>query len=187
VTNDLRVVAFGGGTGLPVVLSGLRERVEEDLTAVVTVTDDGGSSGRLRQELGIAPPGDVRNCLVALAGRRQLAEVFSYRFDSGVELRDHTVGNIVIAALTNLSGGFSEGIEQAARLLRIKGVVLPAATQSLTLLVRYVDGSLTRGESAVRDAGKAVARVAVEPRMLSSDVVPAVAVRRRAVAPDEPP
>jgi uncharacterized cofD-like protein len=163
VTDDLRVVAFGGGTGLPVVLSGLRERVEADLTAVVTVTDDGGSSGRLRQELGIAPPGDVRNCLVALAGRRQLAEVFSYRFDSGVELRDHTVGNIVIAALTNLSGGFSEGIEQAARLLRVKGVVLPAATESLTLLVRYVDGSVTRGESAVRYAGKAVARIAVEP------------------------
>jgi uncharacterized cofD-like protein len=161
--DDLRVVAFGGGTGLPVLLSGLRERVADDLTAVVTVTDDGGSSGRLRQELGIAPPGDVRNCLVALAGRRRLAEVFDYRFETGVELRDHSVGNIVIAALTNLSGGFSEGIEQAARLLRIKGVVLPAATESLTLLVRYVDGSVTRGESAVRDAGKAVARVAVEP------------------------
>lgn len=163
MTDDLRVVAFGGGTGLPVLLSGLRERVAGDLTAVVTVTDDGGSSGRLRQELGIAPPGDVRNCLVALAGRRRLAEVFDYRFETGAELRDHTVGNIVIAALTNLSGGFSEGIQQAAQLLRIKGVVLPAATESLTLLVRYVDGSVTRGESAVRDAGKAVARVAVEP------------------------
>jgi uncharacterized cofD-like protein len=178
VTNDLRVVAFGGGTGLPVVLSGLRERVGEDLTAVVTVTDDGGSSGRLRQELGIAPPGDVRNCLVALAGRRQLAEVFSYRFDSGTELRDHTVGNIVIAALTNLSGGFSEGIEQAARLLRIKGVVLPAATESLTLLVRYVDGSLTRGESAVRDAGKAVARIAVEPHGVPAPTEVLAAIER---------
>jgi uncharacterized cofD-like protein len=178
VTDDLRVVAFGGGTGLPVVLSGLRERVEEDLTAVVTVTDDGGSSGRLRQELGIAPPGDVRNCLVALAGRRQLAEVFSYRFESGVELRDHTVGNIVIAALTNLSGGFSEGIAQAARLLRIKGAVLPAATESLTLLVRYVDGSVTRGESAVRDAGKAVARVAVEPHDVPAPTEVLAAIER---------
>src|SRR5436305_14829426 len=118
--EELRVVAFGGGTGLPVLLRGLKDGIG-GLTAVVTVADDGGSSGRLRQELGIAPPGDVRNCLVALAGRRQLAEVFSYRFQSGVELRDHTVGNIVIAALTNLSGGFSEGIEPAARLLRIQG------------------------------------------------------------------
>jgi uncharacterized cofD-like protein len=156
-------VAFGGGTGLPVLLTGLRERVDDAITAVVTVTDDGGSSGRLRQELGIAPPGDVRNCLVALAGRRRLAEVFDYRFETGVELRDHTVGNIVIAALADLSGGFCEGVEQAARLLRIKGVVLPAATESLTLVVRYVDGSVTRGESAVREAGKAVARIAVEP------------------------
>jgi uncharacterized cofD-like protein len=156
-------VAFGGGTGLPVLLTGLRERVDDGVTAVVTVTDDGGSSGRLRQELGIAPPGDVRNCLVALAGRRRLAEVFDYRFQTGVELRDHTVGNIVIAALADLSGGFCEGVEQAARLLRIKGVVLPAATESLTLVVRYVDGSTARGESAVRDAGKAVARIAVEP------------------------
>jgi uncharacterized cofD-like protein len=161
--DDLRVVAFGGGTGLPVLLTGLRERVDDGLTAVVTVTDDGGSSGRLRQELGIAPPGDVRRCLVALAGRRQLAEVFNYRFETGAELRDHSVGNIVIAALTNLSGGFCEGVEQAARLLRVRGVVLPAATESLTLLVRYVDGSVTRGESAVRDADKAVARVAIEP------------------------
>src|ERR671911_2099803 len=105
-TEGLRVVAFGGGTGLPVLLRGLRDRVG-DLTAVVTVTDDGGSSGRLRQELGVAPPGDVRNCLVALAGRRRLAEVFDYRFEGGVDLRDHTVGNIIIAALTNISGGLS--------------------------------------------------------------------------------
>jgi uncharacterized cofD-like protein len=178
VTDDLRVVTSGGGTGLPVVLSGLRERVEEDLTAVVTVTDDGGSSGHLRQELGIAPPGDVRNCLIALAGRRQLAEVFSYRFDSGAELRDHGVGNIVIAALTNLSGGFSEGIEQAARLLWIKGMVLPAAVESLTLLVRYVDGSVTRGESAVRDAGKAVAGVAVEPHGVPAPTEVLAAIER---------
>ena len=92
-TRSLRVVAFGGGTGLPVLLRGLRDRVE-DLTAVVTVGDDGGSSGRLREELGVAPPGDVRNCLIALAGRRQLAEVFDYRFEGGGgELSDHSVGS----------------------------------------------------------------------------------------------
>lgn len=160
--EDLRIVAFGGGTGLPVLLRGLREKVG-DLTAVVTVADDGGSSGRLRQELGVAPPGDVRNCLVALAGRKRLAEVFNYRFEAPGDLNDHSVGNIIIAALSDMAGGFCEGVEQAARFLRIKGRVLPAATESLTLVVRYADGMVTRGESVVRAIGKAVSEVAVEP------------------------
>lgn len=158
----MRVVAFGGGTGLPVLLTGLRDRVG-DLTAVVTVADDGGSSGRLRQELGVAPPGDVRNCLVALAGRRRLAEVFNYRFEAPGDLNDHSVGNIIIAALSDMAGGFCEGVQQAARFLRIRGQVLPAAMQSLTLVVRYADGTVTRGESVVREVGKAVVEVAVEP------------------------
>ena len=160
--EDLKVVAFGGGTGLPVLLRGLRDRVG-DLTAVVTVADDGGSSGRLRQELGVAPPGDVRNCLVALATRTQLAEVFNYRFEGEGDLSDHSVGNIIIAALADMAGGFCEGVEQAARFLRIKGRVYPAATESLTLIVRHADGSVTRGESVVRQVGKAVSRVEVEP------------------------
>jgi len=158
----LRVVAFGGGTGLPVLLRGLRDRVG-DLTAVVTVADDGGSSGRLRQELGVAPPGDVRNCLVALAGRTGLAEVFNYRFEGEGDLSDHSVGNIIIAALADMAGGFCEGVEQAARFLRIKGSVYPAATESLTLVVSHADGTVTRGESVVREVGKAVSRVDVEP------------------------
>src|SRR3712207_5999739 len=151
--EDLRVVAFGGGTGLPVLLRGLRERVG-DLTAVVTVADDGGSSGRLRHELGVAPPGDVRNCLLALAGRKKLAEVFDYRFEGGAtggELSDHSVGNIIIAALADMAGGFCEGVEQAGRFLRIKGRVYPAATRSLTLVVSHADGTITRGESVVRE------------------------------------
>jgi uncharacterized cofD-like protein len=160
--EDLRVVAFGGGTGLPVLLRGLRDRVR-DLTAVVTVADDGGSSGRLRQELGVAPPGDVRNCLVALAGRKRLAEVFNYRFEAPGDLNDHSVGNIIIAALADMAGDFCEGVEQAARFLRIKGSVLPAAKESLTLVVRYADGTVTRGESVVHEVGKKVERVAVEP------------------------
>lgn len=160
--EELKIVAFGGGTGLPVLLTGLRDRVA-DLTAVVTVADDGGSSGRLRQELGVAPPGDVRNCLVALAGRKRLAEVFNYRFEAPGDLNDHSVGNIIIAALSDMAGGFCEGVEQAARFLRIKGRVLPAAKESLTLVVRYADGTVTRGESVVRSVGKAVSEVAVEP------------------------
>jgi uncharacterized cofD-like protein len=162
--EDPRVVAFGGGTGLPVLLRGLRDRVR-DLTAVVTVADDGGSSGRLRQELGVAPPGDVRNCLVALAGRKRLAEVFNYRFEAPGDLNDHSVGNIIIAALADMAGGFCEGVEQAARFLRIKGTVFPAATESLTLVVRYADGTVTRGESVVQGVGKRVAGVSVEPEV----------------------
>lgn len=159
----LRVVAFGGGTGLPVLLRGLRDPVGGRLTAVVTVTDDGGSSGRLRQELGIAPPGDVRRCLVALAARRHLADVFEYRFESGAELHDHSVGNLIIAALTDMSGGFCEGVERAGRFLRIKGVVLPAAGESLTLVVHHRDGSVTRGESSLDADAGAVTRISVEP------------------------
>ena len=160
--EDLKVVAFGGGTGLPVLLRGLRDMVG-DLTAVVTVADDGGSSGRLRQELGVAPPGDVRNCLVALAGRRRLAEVFNYRFEAPGDLNDHSVGNIIIAALSDMAGGFCEGVEQASRFLRIKGQVFPAAMESLTLVVRYADGTVTRGESVVHETGKQASEVAVEP------------------------
>jgi uncharacterized cofD-like protein len=159
---ELRVVAFGGGTGLPVLLRGLRDLVG-DLTAVVTVADDGGSSGRLRAELGIAPPGDVRNCLIALAGRRQLAEVFDYRFEGGIDLRDHSVGNLLIAALAEMSGGFAAGVEQAGRFLRVKGRVLPAATESLTLLVRYDDGTISEGESTVREPGRTVRSVSAIP------------------------
>lgn len=162
--GGLRVVAFGGGTGLPVVLRGLKDSVA-DLTAVVTVTDDGGSSGRLRQELGIAPPGDIRNCLVALSERSGLAEVFDYRFErsgSG-DLADHAVGNIIIAALSDIGGGFVEGVEQAARFLRVRGRVYPAAIESLTLLVSYEDGGTARGETQAVAGGKRISRVAVEP------------------------
>jgi uncharacterized cofD-like protein len=160
--ENLKIVAFGGGTGLPVLLRGLRDRVG-DLTAVVTVADDGGSSGRLRQELGVAPPGDVRNCLIALAGRRRLAEVFNYRFEAPGDLNDHSVGNIIIAALADMAGGFCEGVEQASRFLRIKGRVFPAAMESLTLVVRYADETVTRGESVVHETGKQVLEVSVEP------------------------
>ena len=144
------------------LLGGLRDRVG-DLVAVVTVADDGGSSGRLRQELGVAPPGDVRNCLVALAGRKQLAEVFNYRFEGGGDLSDHSVANIIIAALADMAGGFSEGVEQAARFLRVKGRVFPAATESLTLFAHYADGTVARGESAVHAAKKPVERITIEP------------------------
>ena len=169
MSEGLRVVAFGGGTGLPVLLRGLKDRVGE-LTAVVTVTDDGGSSGRLRQELGVAPPGDVRNCLVALARRQHLADVFNYRFERGDGLSGHSVGNIIIAALSDMAGGFCEGVEQAARLLRVKGRVFPAAVESLTLVAHYDDGTVIRGQSAVRTARKTIRRIATEPEGMPAPV-----------------
>ena len=144
------------------LLRGLKDRVG-DLTAVVTMTDDGGSSGRLRRELGVAPPGDVRNCLLALARRRELAEVFDYRFEGGGELSEHSVGNIIIAALSDMAGGFCKGVEQAARLLRIKGWVFPAAVEGLTLVAHYADGTVIRGQSAVQAARKPIRRIAIEP------------------------
>ncbi len=158
-----RVVAFGGGTGLPLMLRGLRLTNGSAVHAVVTVADDGGSSGRLREELGIAPPGDIRRCLVALADRKGLAELFEYRFEGGVELRDHAVGNLIIAALSEMAGGFYEGVQEAAQFLRITGRVQPAATESLTLVLHHSDGSVTRGESAPRDPQRALRRVTIEP------------------------
>ena len=160
--RPLRIVAFGGGTGLPLLLRGLRG-AGVFASAVVTMADDGGSSGRLRDELGIAPPGDVRRCLVALAGRRRLAEVFDYRFEAGAELRDHSVGNLIIAALADISGGFAEGVAQAGRLLRIDGEVHPATTESVTLIAHHADGTVSHGESSTRHALAPIRRIAHEP------------------------
>ena len=112
-----RAVAVGGGTGLPLVLRCLL-RGGFDTTAIVTVADDGGSSGQLRRALGILPPGDIRNCLVALAAPgNELARVFQYRFAEGEGLAGHALGNLIIAALADLEGGFAEAVEEAARLL----------------------------------------------------------------------
>src|SRR3990170_7383574 len=123
--EDLRVVAFGGGTGLPVLLRGLRDRVR-DLTAVVTVADDGGSSGRLREELGVLPPGDVRNCLVALAGENgTLTELLQHRFEGDTPLAAHSVGNLLLAALTQMTGDFGTAVARLGQVLRVRGRVFP--------------------------------------------------------------
>ncbi len=171
-----RVVAFGGGTGLPVLLRGLRD-VVDDITAVVTVGDDGGSSGRLRDELGVMPPGDVRNCLVALSRHPDLAEVFDYRFCRGGEgIYAHSVGNLILAGLSDLSGGFCAAVDRAAELLGVQGRVLPAATEPLTLVLRYEDGTVVRGESNVRRGHGVVLRTDVEPRgaRAPDDVIAAI-------------
>jgi uncharacterized cofD-like protein len=116
--------------------------------------------------------------LVALAERRELAGVFEYRFESGVELRDHTVGNLIIAALAEMSGGFLEGVEQAGRFLRIRGAVLPATTESLTLIFHHPDGSVTRGESTPREPHRTVRRVTIEPEGAVAPVAVIEAIAR---------
>lgn len=156
-------VAIGGGTGLPLVL-GCLLRGGFDTTAVVTVADDGGSSGLLRRELGMLPPGDIRNCLVAMAEPgSQLARVFQYRFAEGEGLAGHALGNLVIAALTDIEGGFAEAVEAAGRLLEVRGRVLPSTLADVRLLGRDAAGRLVIGQANLAQSEGPVATVCIEP------------------------
>ena len=135
--GPLRVVALGGGTGLPAVLSGLALHPEVELTAVVTMSDDGGSSGRLRRWQGLPPPGDVRNCLVALAGEAQpLGRLFQYRFKGAGALRGHALGNLVIAGVTERTGDFLAAVEVAGNWLGSRGRVLPCTLEPVQLVAQ---------------------------------------------------
>lgn len=156
----MKVVGIGGGHGLAATLEAAR-RYAEDIAAVVTVADDGGSSGRLTRELGIPPPGDIRNCLVALANDRDLATLYQHRFQQGV-LTGHTVGNLLIAALTETTGSFAEAVRRAGRLLDAEGRVFPA-TSSLVNLHALVDGEEIRGQVAVAQAKGPIEAVYLEP------------------------
>ncbi len=157
-----RVVAIGGGTGLSTLLRGLKRRTE-DLTAIVTVSDDGGSSGRLRRELGVLPPGDVRNCLVALADDESLmSALFSYRFTSG-ELAGHSFGNLFLAALTDITGDFDRAIKESSKVLAIRGTVLPSTTRDVRLHAELSDGRRVDGESSIGRASVSVRTVWLEP------------------------
>jgi uncharacterized cofD-like protein len=158
-----RAVAIGGGTGLPLVLRCLLDG-GFDTTAVVTMADDGGSSGHLRRELGMLPPGDIRNCLVALADpASDLARVFGYRFEHGEGLAGHALGNLVIAALADLEGGFAEAVETAGRMLGIRGRVLPSTLADVTLSGRDARGALVTGQANVAGTDGPITRVCMEP------------------------
>jgi uncharacterized cofD-like protein len=144
-----RIVAIGGGTGLSTLLRGLK-RYTSNITAVVTVSDDGGSSGRLQKELGILPPGDIRNCLVALADDEALVtDLFQYRFQEGEGLTGHSFGNLFLAAMTGITGDFDEAIRESSRVLNIKGRVLPATLESVHLTATLIDGSTLNGETTI--------------------------------------
>src|SRR5271167_1285399 len=173
---SVRVVALGGGTGLSAVLRGLKEHIAErgkrrpkqsiaDLTAVVTVTDDGGSSGRLRREYRILPPGDIRNCLVALSrDELLLGHLFQYRFPAGRGLGGHSFGNLFLTALTNVTGDFPRAVQLSAQVLAIRGRIFPSTAQNVTLEAELEDGAIVRGETNISRSRKRIRRVHLVPR-----------------------
>lgn len=144
-----KVVAIGGGHGLSMLLRGLKNKTS-NITAIVTVADDGGSSGRLREEMGIIAPGDLRNCLVALADKETvLEEIFQYRFDGEGELAGHSLGNLFLAALIKQFGSVQNALEAASKVLNIRGQVMPATSQTVRLKARMSDGEIVEGESEI--------------------------------------
>jgi len=158
-----RVVCIGGGTGLSVILRGLK-KLPIDITAIVTVADDGGSSGRLRNDLQMPPPGDIRNVLIALADTEPLLEsVLQYRFENGKGLAGHTLGNLMIAAMKEITGDFTSAVKVMSRVLAVRGRVLPASEQDVTLMAEMTDGSIIKGESRIPHAGKRIRRVFLNP------------------------
>ncbi len=157
------MVALGGGTGLSSLLKGLKE-LPVDLTAIVTVTDDGGSSGRLRKELQILPPGDIRNCLVALSRSESLlSRLFQYRFGEGGEIEGHSFGNLFIAAMTGVIGDFGSAVREASNILAIKGHVIPVTNDNVQLVAQFEDDSEITGETAICEARKRISRIQLVP------------------------
>src|SRR5258706_9147107 len=153
-TSPLRVVAMGGGTGLSALLEGLKHYARAgdstvppvDITAIVTVTDDGGSSGRLRREFDVLPPGDIRNCLVALSeDSALLARLFQYRFQTGRGLKGHSFGNLFLMALTHIMGDFPDAVKVSSEVLKIAGHIYPATAENVMLEATLVNGAVVVG------------------------------------------
>ncbi|HXO16542.1 MAG TPA: gluconeogenesis factor YvcK family protein [Candidatus Dormibacteraeota bacterium] len=171
-----KIVAIGGGTGLSTLLRGLKRRTS-NLTAVVTVSDDGGSSGRLQKELGVLPPGDVRNCLVALADdEAMVTDLFRYRFTEGEGLSGHSFGNLFLAAMSGITGNFDQAIKESSRVLNVVGRVLPATLGMVRLCAELDDGTIVEGESSISQAKRPIKRVFFEPATVAplDEVVAAI-------------
>jgi uncharacterized cofD-like protein len=174
--HPLRVVAIGGGTGLSTLLRGLRRHVPApgetadatnaigDLAAVVTVTDDGGSSGRLRQDFNMLPPGDLRNCMVALSEEEDLlSRLFTHRFRGGDGLKGHNFGNLFVAALTEITGDFAQAVQLASKVLATRGRIYPATTANATLVANMDDGSMVRGETKITASKRRIVELTLDP------------------------
>ncbi len=158
-----KIAAIGGGTGMPNVLKGMKDYTE-NLSAIVTVADDGGSSGRLRKDYRILPPGDIRNCIVALADEETLlGKLFQYRFKEGKELKGHSFGNIFLTALSHVVGDFPKAINESSKVLAIHGQVLPVSLENIQLRARMKDGRLIKGESKIPEAKGSIDRVYIVP------------------------
>lgn len=161
MSRQPKIVMIGGGTGLPVILRGLRKR-NVDITAIVTVADDGGSSGVIRDYINVVPPGDIRNALVALSNLPKLEkDIFQYRFKSDDQFfSGHAIGNLIIAALSEMNGdNIFEAIQQLSAMLKVDGHVYPASNTPLTLNAKFSDGSTLAGESEISAAGKTIKKV----------------------------
>jgi uncharacterized cofD-like protein len=175
-SRPLHVVALGGGTGLSTLLRGLRRHVSApgespdptcaiaELAAVVTVTDDGGSSGRLRQDFNMLPPGDLRNCMVALSEEEALlSQLFTHRFKTGSELKGHNFGNLFVAALTEITGDFAQAVQLASKILATRGRIYPATTANATLVAHMDDGSEVRGETKITASKQRIVELKLDP------------------------
>ena len=156
-------MVIGGGTGLSVLLRGLKE-YSSNITAIVTVGDDGGSSGRIREEFGMVPVGDVRNCIVALSDREELMEqIFDYRFKQGEGLDGHSLGNLLLVAMSHLTGSFHDAVTDINEVLHIRGRVLPVTDEPITLKAILDDDTEIVGESCVSQATRPIVRLTIEP------------------------
>ena len=164
LTEGPNIVVIGGGTGLSMLLRGLKTHTS-NLSAIVTVADDGGSSGRLREDFKMIAPGDLRNCLVALAEKEGLMEqLFQYRFDGKGDLSGHSFGNLFLTALTQvLDSDIEKALEASSKILKVRGRVIPSSTEEIKLLARYTDGTMVTGESNIPHEGKAIERIFTQP------------------------
>ena len=175
MSTKIKVVTIGGGTGLSVLLRGLKKYPLE-ITAIVTVADDGGSSGKIRSDMNIPSPGDIRNVIAALSDvEPYLEKMFQYRFDSG-EVKGHPVGNLMIAAMTDIHGDFSTAVKVMSRILNVRGTVLPTTNDIATLNAVLSDGEIIRGESSITKAGGVIDHVYITPSRVkpNEDVLKAI-------------
>ncbi len=171
MSDALRVVSIGGGTGLSSLLAGLKkyarpqsDGVRVDITAIVTVTDDGGSSGRLRREFDVLPPGDIRNCMVALSeDEGLLSKLFQHRFQAGHGLKGHSFGNLFLTAMTTITGDFPEAVKQSAEVLNIAGRIFPSTASDVSLEAVLEGGRVVVGESRISRSKRRISEIRIKP------------------------
>ncbi|HEY3841189.1 MAG TPA: uridine diphosphate-N-acetylglucosamine-binding protein YvcK [Bryobacteraceae bacterium] len=171
MSDPLRIVALGGGTGLSTLLRGLKHyagvqaETQVDITAIVTVTDDGGSSGRLRRDFDVLPPGDIRNCMVALSeDAGLLGRLFQYRFQEGRGLRGHSFGNLFLTALSEITGNFHDAVRHSCEVLAIRGQIFPSTMANCQLEAELDDGSIVSGETRISRSRRRIKRIRLNPR-----------------------